>query len=116
MFSAPKIACNRSNGNRHIIPDSGCSSPGVPGVTDGTLKTSSFGDDDLTSGPDSKSAAEDSDDEDEDDDDNDDRLSFRIEVKRVDVLLFDGGWCCCRFEVGVVAPFAGVELACGDCP
>lgn len=114
MFRAPKIACNRSNGKRHIIPDSGCSSPGVPGVTDGTLKTSSFGDD-LISGPDSKSAAEDSDDEDEEEDD-DDRLSFRIEVKRVDVLLFDRGWFCCRFEVGVVVPFAGVELACGVCP
>lgn len=109
MLSAPRIACNRSNGNRQMIPDSGCSSPGIPGVTDGTLKTSSSSDN-LISGPDSKSAAEDNDDEDDDDD----RLSFRIEVKRVDVLLFDGGWCGCRFEMGVVVPFAGVELACGD--
>lgn len=101
--------------------DSCCSSQGVPGAADGTLKQSSPDDDGsgLTSGPHSKSAADDSDDDDDededDDDDDDDRLSFRIEVKRVDVRLFDGSWCRC-FEVGVVAPFEGVELACGDCP
>lgn len=100
-----------------MTPVSCCSSQhGVPGAADGTLKQSSLSG--FTSGPDSKSAAEDNDDEDEeeeDDDDDDDRLSFRIEVKRVDVLLLDGGWCRC-FEVGVVTPFEGVELACGDCP
>lgn len=117
MFSAPRMACNRSRGSRQITPaGSCCSSHGVPGAADGTLKQSSPDTNSgLISGPDSKSAADDSDDEEDDDDD--DRLSFRIEVNRVDVLRFDeeAWWRC--FEVGVADdPFEGVELACGDCP
>lgn len=94
-----------------------CSSQGVPGATDGTLKQSSPDGSGFTSGPDSKSAADDNDDDDEDDEDADEKLSFRIDVNRVDVLRFDkDAWCRC-FEVGVVDdPFEGVELACGDCP
>lgn len=85
-------------------------------MIDGTLKTSSAGVD-FVSVVVSRSPAEDSDDEEVDDD----KLSFRIEVKRVEVLRLS--WDCCCFLVdGVVdvavvpdATFAGVELACGDC-
>lgn len=88
MFNAPRIACSRSSGNRQIIPVSCCSSPLVtlPGAIDGTLKTSSMGSG-LISAAVSKSPAEDNDDDDDDEEEEDeDRLSFRIEVRRVEVL------------------------------
>lgn len=81
-------------------------------MIDGTLKTSSVGVA-FVSVVVSRSPAEDSDDEEVDDD----KLSFRIEVKRVEVRRLSCD-CWCFLAVGVVdvavvpdATFAGVELA-----
>lgn len=85
------MACKRSSGNRQISPVSSCcSSAGTEPaaeVVDGTLNTSSelIG---LLSVTKSKSPTEDSDDDEDDDEEEEDKLSFRIEVKRVEVLRF----------------------------